>query len=54
MIMTKKMKNTNFLLFLVYIDVQGRSSTSLHVLTSPIYPKPVGHITDPDTGDVHM
>ncbi|XP_071527005.1 bone morphogenetic protein 1-like [Panulirus ornatus] len=35
----------------MYVDVTGRASTSLHVLTSPIFPKPVGHITDPDTGE---
>ncbi|MPC82093.1 hypothetical protein E2C01_076738 [Portunus trituberculatus] len=37
----------------MYVDVAGRASTSLHVLLSPILPKPVGHVTDPDTGDTH-
>ncbi|KAK4296057.1 hypothetical protein Pmani_031422 [Petrolisthes manimaculis] len=35
----------------IYVEVGGRSSTSLHFLLSPILPKPFGHITDPDTGD---
>ncbi|KAK3855681.1 hypothetical protein Pcinc_037933 [Petrolisthes cinctipes] len=35
----------------MYVEVGGRASTSLHFLLSPILPKPVGHITDPVTGD---
>lgn len=37
----------------VYVDVTGRASTSLHVLTSPIFPKPFGHYTDQETGNVY-
>ncbi|CAL4083475.1 unnamed protein product [Meganyctiphanes norvegica] len=36
----------------MYIDVAGRASTSLHVLTTPIIPKPWGHYTDVSTGYV--
>ncbi|XP_047496173.1 cubilin-like isoform X1 [Penaeus chinensis] len=35
----------------LYVDVAGRASTSLHVLTSEIFPKPVGHMDDPVTGN---
>ncbi|XP_050712871.1 cubilin-like [Eriocheir sinensis] len=35
----------------MYVEVAGRASTSLHVLLSRILPKPVGHVTDPDTGE---
>ncbi|XP_066972608.1 cubilin-like isoform X1 [Macrobrachium rosenbergii] len=37
----------------MYVDVSGRASTSLHVLTTPIYPKPYGHYTDKETGETH-
>ncbi|XP_065570117.1 dorsal-ventral patterning tolloid-like protein 1 [Artemia franciscana] len=30
----------------MYINVKDRASTSIHVLTSPVFPKPVGHKLD--------
>ena len=36
----------SYVLILVYIDVKGRAKTSFHILTNPIYPKPVGHVFD--------
>ncbi|KAG7172745.1 CUB domain-containing protein 2-like 1, partial [Homarus americanus] len=38
---------------LLYVEVAGRASTSLHVLISEILPKPVGHVVDHVTGETY-